>query len=77
MGFGISCSKTTRGQEWDKAAYLPHALKERELLPVISRQIVVMAEIAWEKHRWLQLSMLTGCAGDVCIVLAAVVLRFL
>lgn len=62
-------------QHWEPDD-LNDALKERELLPVISRQIVVMAEIAWEKHRWVQLSMFTGCAGGVSIVLAALVLRF-
>lgn len=63
-------------QHWEPDE-LTVALKERELLPVISRQIVVMADIAWQKHRWVQLSMFAGCAGGVCIVLAALVLRFL
>lgn len=63
-------------QHWEPDD-LEAALKEREILPVISRQIVVMADIAWQKHRWVQLSMFTGCAGGVCIVLAALVLRFL
>lgn len=62
-------------QHWEPDD-LAVALKERELLPVISRQIVVMAEIAWQKHRWVQLSMFTGCAGGVCIVLAALTIRF-
>lgn len=62
-------------QHWEPDD-LEAALKEREILPVISRQIVVMADIAWQKHRWVQLSMFTGCAGGVCIVLAALVLRF-
>lgn len=62
-------------QHWEPDD-LTSALQEREILPVISRQIVVMAEIAWQKHRWVQLSMFTGCTGGVCIVLAALVLRF-
>lgn len=62
-------------QHWE-AKDLEAALKERDLLPVISRQIVVMAEIAWQKHRWVQLSMFAGCAGGASIVLAALVLRF-
>lgn len=62
-------------QNWEPED-LDVALKEREILPVISRQIVVMADIAWQKHRWVQLSMFTGCAGGVSIVLAALVLRF-
>lgn len=62
-------------QHWEPDE-LTIALQEREILPVISRQIVVMADIAWQKHRWVQLSMFTGCSGGVCIVLAALVLRF-
>lgn len=62
-------------QHWE-ATDLEVALKEREILPVISRQIVVMADIAWQKHRWVQLSMSTGCAGGVSIVIAALILRF-
>lgn len=42
-------------QHWE-ATDLEVALKEREILPVISRQIVVMADIAWQKHRWVQRS---------------------
>ncbi|MDQ1053124.1 hypothetical protein QE394_001052 [Arthrobacter sp. SORGH_AS 212] len=63
-------------QHWEPAE-LASAIKDRDILPVISRQIVVMADIAWQKHRWVQRSMFLGCAGGVCIVLAALVLRFL
>lgn len=62
-------------KHWEPAD-LTAALKERDILPVISRQIVVMGDIAWQKHRWVQLSMGIGCAGGVSIVLAALVLRF-
>ncbi|WP_454810540.1 Pycsar system effector family protein [Paenarthrobacter nitroguajacolicus] len=63
-------------QHWEPDD-LATALKDDDILPVISRQIVVMADIAWQKHRWVQLSMFTGCAGGVCIVFAALILRFL
>ncbi|MFF1880068.1 Pycsar system effector family protein [Pseudarthrobacter sp. NPDC058196] len=63
-------------QHWEPDD-LAVALREREILPVIGRQIIVMADIAWQKHRWVQLSMFTGCAGGACIVLSALVLRFL
>lgn len=63
-------------QHWEPED-LTSAIKGGEILPVISRQIVVMADIAWQKHRWVQLSMFAGCAGGACIVLAALVLRFL
>ena len=62
-------------QHWEPED-LDTALRERDIIPVISRQIVVMAEIAWQKHRWVQVSMFAGCAGGVCVVLAALVLRF-
>lgn len=63
-------------QHWEPDD-LTAALQERNILPVISRQIVVMADIAWQKHRWVQLSMFAGSAGGICIVFAALVLRFL
>ncbi|MFF2316974.1 Pycsar system effector family protein [Arthrobacter sp. NPDC058097] len=63
-------------QHWEPEN-LATTLKEGDILPVISRQIVIMAEIAWQKHRWVQLSMFAGCGGGVCIVFAALVLRFL
>jgi hypothetical protein len=62
-------------QHWDLDE-LVAAIKERDILPVISRQIVVMAVIAWQQHRWVQRSMFLGCAGRVFIVLAALTLRF-
>jgi len=55
---------------------LAHALKERDILPVITRQIVVMADIAWQKHRWVQLSMSLGGVGGALLVACGLIQRF-
>jgi len=38
-------------------------LTEGEILPVVARQAVVMAKIAWRKHRWVQRSMILTASG--------------
>ena len=55
---------------------LATALKERDILPVITRQIVVMADIAWQKHRWVQLSMTLGGVGGALLVACGLVQNF-
>lgn len=62
-------------QYWD-ADELATALKERDILPVITRQIVVMADIAWRKHRWVQLSMTLGGIGGALLVACGLLQRF-
>lgn len=53
---------------------LAQALQARDILPVITRQIVVMADIAWQKHRWVQISMSLGAAGGGLLVLCGLLL---
>lgn len=55
---------------------LAAVLKERDILPVITRQIVVMAEIAWQKHRWVQLSMTLGGVGGALLVACGLIQNF-
>lgn len=55
---------------------LAKALRERDILPVITRQIVVMADIAWQKHRWVQLSMTLGGVGGALLVACGLIQRF-
>lgn len=52
------------------------ALKERDILPVVTRQIVVMAEIAWQKHRWVQHSMTLGGVGGALLVACGLIQSF-
>lgn len=47
------------------------ALKERDILPVLSHQLVVMSKIAWRKHRLLQGSMVLAIAGSALVGVAA------
>lgn len=49
------------------------ALLERDILPVLSRQLIVMSQIAWKKHRWLQWSMNFLIAGAACLGIAAAI----
>ncbi len=44
---------------------LERALQERDVLPMLARQLIVMSEIAWKKHRLLKWSLtllVLGCA---------------
>ena len=55
---------------------LAAALEEKDILPQLSRQIVVTAEIAWRKHRYVGWSIwLTLVAGGM-LVLYAILTRF-
>lgn len=52
-------------------AVLEAALRAKDPLPSLSRQVVVMSEIAWNKHRRVQWSLLLGVAGCAAFGLAA------
>ncbi|MEU5418719.1 Pycsar system effector family protein [Streptomyces sp. NPDC020799] len=56
---------------WDPTA-LERALKEKDLLPQLSRQIVVMSEIAWTKHRRVQWSFVLAATGSAALGVAAI-----
>ena len=56
-------------------ADLETALLERPILPVLSRQLVVMSQIAWRKHRELQVSISGFVVGAALVALASVVGR--
>ncbi|MER7987563.1 Pycsar system effector family protein [Streptomyces noursei] len=58
-------------RHWDPAE-LEAALKNKDLLPNLSRQIVVMSEIAWTKHRRVQWSFALAAAGSAALGLAAI-----
>ncbi|MEU7166976.1 Pycsar system effector family protein [Streptomyces morookaense] len=58
-------------RRWDPAA-LETALKEKDLLPQLSRQIVVMSEIAWTKHRRVQWSFALAATGSAALGVAAI-----
>ena len=51
---------------------LEAALAERDVLPMLSRQLVTMGKIAWVKHRLLQASLAAAVVGSVLLGLAAV-----
>ncbi|MFD9571464.1 Pycsar system effector family protein [Streptomyces sp. NPDC059982] len=55
---------------WEPAN-LESALREKDPLPALSRQLVVMSEIAWTKHRRVQWSLLLAVPGVVALSLAA------
>ena len=57
-------------RDWS-ATELATALQEKPILPVLSRQLVVMSAIAWRKHRLLQLSIALGTTGTAALAAAA------
>lgn len=46
-----------------QADELANALKETDILPVLSKQLITMSKIAWDKHRHVQLSFVTFGLG--------------
>lgn len=58
---------------WD-ADKLADAFKAHDMLPMIARQIVVMADVAWDKHKWVQRSMTFGAIGGACLGTAGMML---
>lgn len=54
------------------AQELEQALLERELLPVLSRQIVEMSKLTWQKHRLLQSSMTGALFGTAFVGIAGI-----
>ena len=52
---------------------LVQALETEPVLEVIARQLQIMGKFAWYKHRLLQLAMLVGTAGSLCLGLSLVV----
>lgn len=56
---------------------LAEALKTRDILPVITRQIVIMGDIAWSKHRWVQISMGCGALGGLSLGACGLLIGFL
>jgi len=67
--FGHLAQKYPQGE----TAELVKALETEPVLDVIARQLQVMGRFAWQKHRRLQLAMIVGTAGSLCLGLSLVV----
>ncbi|MFE2839811.1 Pycsar system effector family protein [Streptomyces mirabilis] len=52
---------------------LTTALKATDTLPVLSRQLIVMSKIAWNKHRHVQLSFITFGVGAALVFFAGLI----
>jgi hypothetical protein len=53
-----------------ESAELTTALKQADILPVLSRQLIAMSKIAWGKHRHVQLSFSIFAVGATLVFLA-------
>ncbi|WP_229858814.1 Pycsar system effector family protein [Streptomyces anandii] len=58
-------------QFWNPAD-LEDALKQQEILPILSHQLVNMSKIAWRKHRFVQLSFVLAAVGGVFVFIAGI-----
>lgn len=58
-------------QHWQPDA-LADELRQRDPMPVLTRQLVVMSKIAWTKHRRVQESLTLGVAGGFLVAVAGV-----
>lgn len=56
---------------------LAQALNGRDILPVITKQIIVMGDIAWHKHRWVQISMWCGVLGALSLGACGLMISFI
>lgn len=59
-------------RSWDPVD-LQEALQTRDVLPVLSRQLVNMSKIAWTKHMRVQVSLILAAFGALLVGLAAIV----
>lgn len=59
-------------KSWDPSR-LETALKDKDILPVLSRQLVVMSKIAWHKHQMVLASLVSSVAGTAVVALAAAI----
>ncbi|MFJ1551427.1 Pycsar system effector family protein [Streptomyces sp. NPDC088246] len=56
-------------QFWD-AASLAQKLRDQDMLPVLSNQLINISKIAWRKHRFVQLSFLLAAVGGALVFVA-------
>ena len=59
---------------WDPTK-LPASIKQKDLLPVLTQQIVRMSEIAWKKHVAVKISMWIALVGGAALVVCAFMVR--
>jgi hypothetical protein len=56
--------------------HLPAAIKQKDLLPVLTLQMVEMSKISWKKHIAVEVSMYLAIAGGAALVTCASLIRF-
>jgi Family of unknown function (DUF5706) len=59
-------------RHWDPEE-LANKLKEADILPVLSRQLVNMSRVSWTKHRRVQVSLIFGISGAALVFIAGVI----
>jgi hypothetical protein len=55
-----------------RASELAARLPSDDMLPQLTRQIIIMGDIAWRKHRCVQISIWAGVAGGALLLAYAV-----
>lgn len=59
-------------RHWDPVR-LTEALRGRDPVPVLSRQVIVMSRISWRKHRLVQISLVAAAVGAAMASTARIV----
>lgn len=59
-------------RHWDPHE-LAEALRTRDPLPVLTRQLTIMSEIAWKKYARVQRSLVAAIAGALTVALASLI----
>ncbi|WP_422390199.1 Pycsar system effector family protein [Arthrobacter sp. N1] len=60
---------------WDYEM-LPGAIKEKDLLPVLTHQMVKMSQICWQKHVAVMISMILAVLGGAALVACTFMVQF-
>ncbi|WP_461189968.1 Pycsar system effector family protein [Arthrobacter sp. Z4-13] len=60
---------------WDSKR-LPATIKQKDLLPVLTHQMVEMSKISWKKHIAVIWSIYLALAGGAALVVCAALIRF-
>lgn len=59
---------------WDSSD-LPKKIKEADMLPIITKQMVGMSKIAWNKHLLVQVSMILASTGGILLLVCGLLVR--
>lgn len=61
-------------KSWDPAR-LGSKIQETDMLPVLTKQLVTMSKICWNKHQWVAISFILAALAGVSLLVCALLVR--